>query len=245
MKTEPLAANVYHMLIAIDDDVGIDRERLKEEVRAGEFSRQFREGNHTREGICRPQGRTWIGCVGGTREIATPSAARRHPRRQRSERGGERPLQASRGRAESHGCDVGIPRQSRARRATAVPHTRPEPANRCGSSASSPLATCRSLGVPGRYAGGRRRIRPELATRVAVAARNRVAASVVRPHVAGADNRSPSSNGLAPSGNPRLGVPDPARVLDPYEGRPGQPHASPPLGIRVEQPQIVTRCCSS
>jgi len=72
-------------------------------------------------------------------------------------------------------------------------------------------------------------VRPGLATRVAAAARNRVAASAARRRVAGAGNRSPSSNGLAPGGNPRLGVPDPARVPDRYEGRPGQPHASPPL----------------
>jgi hypothetical protein len=83
MEAESLTATIDHMLSTIGDDVGIDRERLKEEFRAGEFRWQFHEGDHTWEGICRPQDRTWLGCIGGTGKIAPPSAARRHPLRQR------------------------------------------------------------------------------------------------------------------------------------------------------------------
>ena len=120
MEAEPLAANVDHMLIAIGNDVGIGRERLEDEILAGEFGGQLREGKHTREGIRYLQDRTGIGRVGSAREIATPSAARRHPLQQRSEFGREPPLQASRGHVErwtppktSRGERVGLIHSSR------------------------------------------------------------------------------------------------------------------------------------
>jgi len=72
-------------------------------------------------------------------------------------------------------------------------------------------------------------VRPRPATHVAVAARNRISASVARPRVAGAGNRFRSSIGLARGGNPRLGARDPAHARDRCGGRSGRPHASPLL----------------
>ena len=72
-------------------------------------------------------------------------------------------------------------------------------------------------------------VRPGAATRVAVAARNGIAASVARPRAADADSRSRSSSGLGPGESPRPGALDRARVPDRYGGRSGQPLASQPL----------------
>ena len=89
-------------------------------------------------------------------------------------------------------------------------------------------------------------VRPGPATRVAVAARNRVAASVARPRVADADSRSPSSNGLAPecesqARRARSG----SRAGSIWRTIRATSRQSAPSASASSRRRYVTRCCSS